>query len=209
MGRNSYVHPSAQILGLNSVAIGENTYIGERVWLNVNHAHKDRFAIQIGSNCFIGRDNFFTSGEKILIGDYCLTTIGCKFIGSSHCADNPSMPYIMAGTTADDVIIVEDNCFFGAEVAVVGSVTIGRGSIIGSKSVVLKNIPPFSIAVGNPARVIRRYSFSARKWVDVGILKENDLLNNPDAAEYRNILKKMCPLISMPGGAIGADFGSI
>ena len=64
------------------------------------------------------------------------------------------------GTLYDDEygrpITIESNCWIASNVVVVGGVTIGEGSVIGAGSVVTKDIPPHSLAVGNPCKVIRR-----------------------------------------------------
>jgi lipopolysaccharide O-acetyltransferase len=61
-------------------------------------------------------------------------------------------------------VIIEENVWIGEYVSILPGVTIGRGSIIGSMSVVNKNIPAFCIAVGAPAKVIKRYNFTTNKW---------------------------------------------
>ena len=53
-------------------------------------------------------------------------------------------------------ITIEDNCWLASNVVVCGGVTIGEGCVIGAGSVVTKDIPPYSLAVGNPCRVIRK-----------------------------------------------------
>lgn len=59
---------------------------------------------------------------------------------------------------------IEDNVWIGEGVIVMPGVTIGKGSIIGANSVVTKSIPPYSIAVGQPAKVIKKFDFSINKW---------------------------------------------
>jgi acetyltransferase-like isoleucine patch superfamily enzyme len=58
------------------------------------------------------------------------------------------------GITAQGIVI-EDNCWIGAGAIVLDGVTIGRGACVGAGSVVTKSVPPHSLAVGSPARVIR------------------------------------------------------
>ncbi len=53
-------------------------------------------------------------------------------------------------------ITIKDNCWLASNVVVCGGVTIGEGCVIGAGSVVTKDIPPYSLAVGNPCRVIRK-----------------------------------------------------
>jgi putative colanic acid biosynthesis acetyltransferase WcaB len=62
----------------------------------------------------------------------------------------------IGNSTADSGCpVIEDNVDIGANVVIIGSVRVGKNSIIGAGSVVIKDLPPYSVAVGNPARVIR------------------------------------------------------
>lgn len=87
--------------------------------------------------------------------------------------------------------------------------TIGRGSIIGAGSLVNKDIPPFSIAVGNPCKVIKRYDFSVEKWVkrDEYNLSSDTLI--PTEEEYIKKLKQNCPKVSVPFVACGKSKGDL
>jgi len=64
-------------------------------------------------------------------------------------------------------IIVEDDCWIGANVVAVAGVTISKHSIVAAGSIVTKNIPPYSVAVGNPARVIKTYNPETKTWEKV------------------------------------------
>ena len=61
-------------------------------------------------------------------------------------------------------VVIEDNVWLGEFVSVLPGVTIGKGAIIGSNSVVTKDIPANTIAVGSPAKVIKKYNFETKKW---------------------------------------------
>jgi lipopolysaccharide O-acetyltransferase len=61
-------------------------------------------------------------------------------------------------------VVIEDNVWIGEFVSILPGVTIGKGAIIGTMSVVSKDIPAYSIAVGSPARVIKQYNFETGKW---------------------------------------------
>jgi acetyltransferase-like isoleucine patch superfamily enzyme len=210
LGSASYVHPTVQIIGLSDVVIGRQSCIGAFTWINVNHRGRATGpAIQIGSNSFIGRDNFFSSGREIIFGDYCLTAKGCNFICSSHKIDNPAKPYISTGTTDDESIRIGTNCFFGVNATVLGNVAIGYGSVIGANAFVTKDVPPFSIVLGNPARVVKRYSFSSCKWIDIDCLEEDDLREMPSEENYKGILADTSAEISIPWIAAGPDLGNL
>jgi acetyltransferase-like isoleucine patch superfamily enzyme len=209
IGKNSYVHRRCQIIGRSNVSIGTNTCISQNCWLNVNHRAKGVIGIRIGSNCFIGRDNFFSSGRSIELADYCLTTLGCRFICSTHRADDPSRPYVTAHTTDTDRIVVGPNCFFGVGATVLGNVSIGHGSIVGANSLVTCDIPPFSMAVGSPAKVIKRYSFTKATWIHSEMLESSDLDANPGENDYLAELRANSPTVIIPWLAAGTNFGSL
>lgn len=209
IGRGSYIHKSVHILGKGGICVGLNTCVSEGSWLNVNSRQKGQFAIEIGDNCFIGKQNFFTSGRLIKIGDYALTTIGCKFIGSSHNINNPQVPYLMTGTTSIDRIEIGANCFLGAGVTIFGDVKVGHGSVIGTNSMVLQDIPPFSLVIGNPAKVVKRYSFEQNKWVKTDELSADDEAAMPTEQSYLLQLKSMFPQVNMPWIAAGKSMGNL
>jgi acetyltransferase-like isoleucine patch superfamily enzyme len=165
IGKGTFIDKSVQVLRWGGVKIGENTIIGEQCWLNVNKYEKGVFPITIGNNCFIGRRNTIVSGKAIIIKDYCLTGPNTGFWGSDHVISDPMRPYVSTGSMLDKSIIIGVNVWVGANVCVLAGVNIGHGSIIGAGSVVNKDIPPFSIAVGNPANVVKRYSFLQNKWL--------------------------------------------
>ena len=61
-------------------------------------------------------------------------------------------------------VVIEDNVWLGEFVSVLPGVTIGKGTIVGANSVVSKNLPPYVIAVGTPAKPIKKFNFETNKW---------------------------------------------
>lgn len=88
-------------------------------------------------------------GEDVMMGPNCI------IITSSHNHSSVETHMIYQGDTAIQKVIIEDDCWIGFNVIILPGVTIGKGSIIGAGAVVTKDIPPYSIAVGVPARVIK------------------------------------------------------
>lgn len=204
IGKNTYIDKSVHIVGLKNIKIGSNNIISDDTWFNVNDRSEGKIGIEIGNNCYIGKRNFFNSASKITIKDFFMSGINCSLLGSDHVIDEPLKPYIHTGTTNDTNIYIGVNVWFGANVTVIGDVRIGYGSIIGANSLVLKDIPPFSIAVGSPAKVIKRYDFDNKKWT-----KEFEKLDSfLSEDEYENKLKhyggKSLPLL-----ASGKNFGDL
>jgi acetyltransferase-like isoleucine patch superfamily enzyme len=114
----------------------ETVFIGDQVSINryVIIDSSDAGRINIGNNC--------------LIGPYVLIR------SADHKFSNPDASIQCQGHAGGEIMI-EDNCWIGGHVTITHSVTIGTGSVIGANSVVTKDIPPHSLAAGNPAKVIR------------------------------------------------------
>jgi acetyltransferase-like isoleucine patch superfamily enzyme len=209
VGAGSYVHGSVHVLGRSNVRIGANSCISDGSWLNVNHRVAGQVAIDIGRSCFIGKHNFFTSGRAISVGDFTLTAIGCKFIGSSHVIDDPRVPCLFSGTTSTDEMHIGAGCFIGAGATILGHVRVGHGSVVGANAMVTSDIPPFSLAVGHPARVVKRYSFVASEWRACELITEEDVAAMPTEAAHVAHLMVNYAHLEMPWIAAGRSLGQL
>jgi acetyltransferase-like isoleucine patch superfamily enzyme len=78
---------------------------------------------------------------------------------ADHRFDDPNRPVPWQGITTKGPTRVGDNVWCGAHVVITSGVTVGERSVIGANSVVTEGIPPFSVAAGVPARVLRRVEF--------------------------------------------------
>jgi acetyltransferase-like isoleucine patch superfamily enzyme len=65
-------------------------------------------------------------------------------------------------------VVIEDDCWLGINVCVLSGVTIGRHSVIGANSVVTRDVPPFAVACGNPAVIVKRYDPTLKQWTRTG-----------------------------------------
>lgn len=209
VGTGATIASSVQVLGWRRVRIGAHAILSEGTWLNVNDRESDEPAIIIGESSFIGRRNFLSSGDLIQLGAYCLTGPNCHFLGSDHVFETPFVPYLISGTTAGGAIRVGVNCWLGAGVTVMKDVTIGYGSIIGAGAVVLSDIPPFSIAVGNPARVVRRYDIATATWVRAAEYTTASDARLPGETAYLERLRAAHPVVPGPRIAASFDFGDL
>jgi acetyltransferase-like isoleucine patch superfamily enzyme len=190
IGKNSYIDPSVHILGWDNVKIDRDSIIGEDTVININFRDAGKIGLIIGKNCFIGRRNIFITGISVKIGDYCMTGPNCCFLGSDHKFSSPFFPYITTGNTEDGLIEIGSNCWLGANVTILKNVNVGYGSILGASTVVNRDIPPLSVVVGNPCKVIRRFDMQSQAWVSVQDYPADGdqyLLNE---SEYLEILNK-------------------
>jgi len=119
-------------------------------------------SILVGRRCGIGSFTYIATGKaSVVIGDF--VRIGAHtYIGASnHGFDDPNK-LIIEHEKVEKGIVVEDDVWIGANCVILDGVRIGRGSVIGGGAVVTRDIPPLSIAVGNPARVIRKRGEKAK-----------------------------------------------
>ena len=83
--------------------------------------------------------------------------IGCgvHIYVENHRFDNPNFPIIDQGHTQAQMVTLKKGCWVGANTIILPGVTIGENAVVGAGSIVTKSVPDFTIAVGNPARVIK------------------------------------------------------
>lgn len=110
--------------------------------------------IEIDQETFIGPYVCIAGPGNVKIGKRCMIAAHSGIYANNHKFKDPTIPIASQGVTRKGIII-EDDCWLGHGVTVLDGVTIGQGSVIGAGAVVNKDIPPFSIAVGVPARVIK------------------------------------------------------
>ncbi len=99
----------------------------------------------------------------VKIGENSICAQNCFISGESHIFQDASKDFLRQGVETKRVVIGK-NVWIGSNAAILLGVKIGDNSIIGAGSTVVEDIPPYSVAVGNPARVIKRYNFETRKW---------------------------------------------
>lgn len=125
-----------------------------------------------GKNINIEHGVFFASGKDIEIGDNSGIGLNCRVTGPlkigsevmmgpdvmiftrNHKNDRLDIPMRLQ-TAPKSPVVIEDDVWIGARVIILPGITIKRGAIIGAGAVVTKDVPPYAIAGGNPARVIR------------------------------------------------------
>ena len=124
-------------------------------------AHRNFGAVYIGNHSLIGIGNVIIG--PVTIGNNVILAQNIVVSGLNHVYTDPDVPiHLQPVTTA--AITIEDDCWIGANVVITAGVTIGRHSVIAAGSVVTKDVPPYSVAAGNTARVIKQYNHITKEW---------------------------------------------
>ena len=145
------------LLGTQNIYIGNNVVIESGVQL-VTYSTKDyKPEIHISDNTLIRRNSHITAINKIRIGKNVLTGTNVLISDNEHgesSRQNMNVQPRLRQLVSKGEVIIEDNVWIGNNVCILGGVRIGMGSIIGANTVVTKDIPPYSIAAGVPAKII-------------------------------------------------------
>jgi acetyltransferase-like isoleucine patch superfamily enzyme len=167
------IHPTAIFSGFpENVELGRNVFIDAHAFI---HCHKTG-KIRIGDNSYVGLGAMVNTGKKggfVTIGENCTVQAyslvhghgGCEIgndvriaghtviIPANHRFEDTTVTIREQGLTKSGIKI-EDDVWMGAGCRILDGVTIGKGCVLGAATVVHKSLPPGSVAVGSPARVV-------------------------------------------------------
>lgn len=164
-GRGSTISYKVNSLnGCNNISIGRSTWLGRNIQLNAwkSFQYQDfKPCIKIGNFCSIRDNAHITAINSIRIGDNVLTGTNILITDNTHGTISKLTMNIrpkLRPLYSKGGVVIEDNVWLGNNVCILGGVIIGQGAIIGANSVVTSSIPPYSVAVGTPARVIKTFN---------------------------------------------------
>jgi len=159
-GSNSKVYTGLYLVNGKKIEIGNNSIIGRNSFVTAIESieYNRKIKIEIGNNCIIGPDTHITSVNYIKIGNGILTGKSVLITDNAHGGPEDSgdvMPNERS-IYSKGPVIVEDNVWIGEKAAIMPGVTIGFGAIIGANSVVTKDVEPYTVVAGVPAKFIKR-----------------------------------------------------
>jgi acetyltransferase-like isoleucine patch superfamily enzyme len=131
--------------------LGEHVLLEPGVWLTAMAPGR----IAIGEGTFLNLGVQVAALDRVEIGAHCMFANGCFVTDANHRFDDLTVPITWQGFTTKGPTRVGDNVWCGANVVITSGVTVGERCVIGANSVVTTDLPPFSIAAGAPARVLR------------------------------------------------------
>ena len=112
-------------------------------------------SITIGSNCSINPYSILYGHGGLTIGNNVLIAGGSMLVPNNHVYTHPERPILLQGSSSKG-IRVEDDVWIGHGCSILDGVTIGKGSVVAAGSVVNKNVPPYSIVGGVPAKILKK-----------------------------------------------------
>ena len=156
-GESSVVVPPARVVSPQWTFIGDRVTVLEHSWLAVVKSFDEITPrLEIGSGTRIGRFATIACVGSVTIREDVLMSDGV-FIGDTyHRYDRPDEPVISQPMSLPRPVEIGPGSFIGIRATVLDGVTIGRQAYVGAGAVVTEDVPDFCVAVGNPARIVRR-----------------------------------------------------
>lgn len=140
--------------------IGPHVLIEAGCWFAL---YPETAELEVGEGTIINLGCMLAATEKISIGRHCMFANHCFVADADHRFDDPDLPVTWQGMRSRGPVEIGDNCWFGTNCVVTGGVTIGERTVVGANSVVTEDLPAGVIAVGAPAKVLKKIDFRKAK----------------------------------------------
>jgi acetyltransferase-like isoleucine patch superfamily enzyme len=158
-GSGSVVQLPVRLSGEHRMSIGADVFVGAGAWLQVLDIgdSADDIALQIGDRAAFAGGCVVSVARSLTIGADVAMARNCYVADHTHAYTDSDTSISDQGLTDINPVVIEDGVWLGENVVVLPGVTIGRGSVVGANSVVTQDLPPHTVALGIPARIVRRF----------------------------------------------------
>lgn len=157
-GRNTHIFRRARVdtMPFNVFEMGDNCTIEDFTFINNGMG-----PVKIGDSAFIGAMNVIIG--PVTIGSHIMTAQNVVMSGLNHGFSDVTVGFRYQPCTTG-LITIGDGSWIGANSVITAGVIVGKYCVIAAGSVVTKNVPDYSIAAGNPARVIKQFNHQTKEW---------------------------------------------
>ena len=165
IGSGVSIRPILNTTHPENISLGDDVSLGLFCWVGTNTDLKEKPKLTIGNLVHIGAYSMIIAANKISIGNNVLMSERVTILDHSHEYEDIKKPVIDQPIVYKGEIIIEDDCFIGVNSVILGNVRIGRHAIIGANAVVTHDVPAFCVVAGQPAKIIKHYDFTKKKWL--------------------------------------------
>ena len=155
-----------RIDGIIGISINDFTSFQRGLWLYCCGIDNIQANLTIGRSSVFGYNNHIACVRSVTIGDFVLTANNVYISDNAHEFEDITKPIINQPVRFKKPIKIADGAWIGENVSIIGA-SVGRNSVIGANSVVTHDIPDYCVAVGAPAKIIKRFDLKKKKWVKV------------------------------------------
>lgn len=168
IGKGVHILPRARFFGGECITLHDGVSVGRGTVISAVVRHRDQqFApsITIGADTILGAGCLISSNSQVQIGAHVEFAPEVFITDHIHRYDNPLLPSMMQRLTQNGHVIIEDDCFLGLRSVILPDVHVGTHAIIGAGAVVTRDVPSYSVVVGVPARVVKRFDEESKSWL--------------------------------------------
>jgi len=169
LGENTFIAPKFSCWAPSRMKIGTRVNIGPNAQFKIIEKYFNQTfepKLEIGNDIYIGGNCEIVCMEQVTIGDGSTLSDQIYINDSSHSMDIRQGLIMDRPLTSNGPIAIGESCFIGLGAAILSGVTLGDHCVVGAKAVVTKSAPPYSMLVGNPARIVARFDHQVGGWVD-------------------------------------------
>lgn len=151
LDQGTYLHATP-----NGIELGENTIVMHGAVLHVyNFRELPNAGIKIGKDSLVGEYSVIRGQGGVVIGDRVFTSPFTQIIAVNHVFNDVKRPFTEQGITAQGIVI-EDDVWLGANAVITDGVRVGKGAVVAAGAVVTKDVPPYTVVGGVPAKIIKK-----------------------------------------------------
>lgn len=160
-GKGSLVRSRTRmdVMPFNNFMLGDNSTIEDFSTINNGMG-----PVLIGNHVRVGMSNVIIG--PVSIGNYVIMAQNIVMSGLNHSYQDVHIPTCLQKCTVAEIKI-EDEVWIGANSVITAGVTIGKHAVVAGGSVVTKDVPPYTIVGGNPAKIIKQFNFDTNQWESV------------------------------------------
>ena len=172
-GKHAFLYPAFRIDGAKNVHLGDASVFQKGAWLYCVPPEGGAARLAIGSGCVFGYNNHITAIEEVVIEDDVLTANNVYISDNLHSFEDIHTPIMHQPLRRKGPVVIGRGAWLGENVCIVGA-SVGRNSVVGANAVVTRDIPDYCVAVGSPARVIKRFDPATGAWIGASIPGQSD-----------------------------------
>lgn len=150
--------------GSQHISIGPKTIFQRGIWLYCTQLDGSQASISIGDGCAFGYNNHITAVGRMIIGRNVLTANNVYISDNLHGYEDISTPIMHQAVYLKREVVIGDGSWIGENACIIGA-HVGKNCVIGANAVVTSDIPDYSVAVGVPAKVVKRFDLDLKKWI--------------------------------------------
>lgn len=166
LGKKSVVYRPMRLVNPKSISLGDHVriYKGSRIegiksWGNIKYSPR----IEIGNNTSIEQFLHLICANKVIIGENVVISANVMIMDNNHSYQKININVMKQPLEVSETII-GDFSFIGMGSKIMPGAKIGKNCIVGSNSIVVGEIPDYSVVVGAPSKIIKRYNFDSSSW---------------------------------------------